>query len=60
MADKRSKTSVGHAGAATATKRPEAAVETSGKDDMETSGFQGTSEPQPGSEANYDIRFLFA
>ena len=31
--------------AAMATGRPTAAVETSGKDDMETSGFQGTSGP---------------
>jgi hypothetical protein len=41
--DKRLKTSVGHAEAATATGRPEAAEETSGKDDMEPQEFQGTS-----------------
>src|SRR5579863_4662351 len=43
IADKRWQTSVDQAGAAIATKRPGAAVETSGIDDMETSGFQGTS-----------------
>jgi hypothetical protein len=45
IADKRWQTSVDQTGAATATKRPGAAVETSGKVDMETSGFQGTSGP---------------
>src|SRR5271167_869362 len=60
IADKRSKTSVDQAGAATATKRPGAAVETSGKDDMETSGFQGTSGPRAGSGASIYIRLLFA
>src|SRR5580704_19623370 len=39
MADKRSKTSVGHAATATVTGRPKAAGETSGKDDMEPQDF---------------------
>src|SRR5580692_11558758 len=56
IAAKRSKTSV----PATPTKRPTAAVETSGTDDMETSGFQGTSGPRPGSGADINIRLLFA
>jgi hypothetical protein len=58
IADKRFKTSVGHAVAAMATGRPKAAVEISGIDDMETSGFQGTSGLQSDPEAY--IRFLFA
>src|SRR5580704_5714326 len=60
MADKCLKTSVGHAGAETATKRPGAAVETNGKDDMETSGFQGTSGPRSGALGGMYIRLLFA
>jgi hypothetical protein len=39
MADKRLKTSVGHAVATTSTGRPKAAGETSGKDDMEPQDF---------------------
>jgi hypothetical protein len=39
-ADKRLKTSVGDAEATTATGRPEAAEETSGKDDMEPQDFR--------------------
>jgi hypothetical protein len=61
MADKRSKISIDRAEAATGTKRPGAAVDTSGKDDMETSGFQGTSGPRPalGAEFKYSpfVRF---
>src|SRR5271170_6626136 len=56
IAAKRSKTSV----PATPSKRPTAAVETSGTDDMETSGFQGTSGPRPGSVADIYFRLLFA
>jgi hypothetical protein len=40
MADKRLKTNLGQAEAAMATGRPTAAEETSGIDDMETSGFR--------------------
>src|SRR5271167_2591217 len=47
IADKRLKTSADRSGAATAAKRHGAAAGTSGKDDMETSGFQGTSGPRP-------------
>ena len=60
MADKRWKTSVDHAEAATPTGRPGAAIEISGKDGIETSEFQGTSGPRPGSGADIDIRLLFA
>jgi hypothetical protein len=40
MADKRLKTSVGHAETTTSTGRPKAAGETSGKDDMEPQDFR--------------------
>ena len=40
MADKRLKTSVGHAEVTTSTGRPKAAGETSGKDDMEPQDFR--------------------
>jgi len=40
--DKRLKSSVDRAGASMAIGRPTAALKTSGKDDMKTSGFQGT------------------
>jgi hypothetical protein len=57
IADKRSKTRLGHAGAATATERPMAAVETSGKDDMGPQDFREHQcrDPAPGR-----IRLLFA
>src|SRR5271170_2296281 len=60
IADKRSKTSIDRAGAATGTKRPGAAVETSGKDDMGPQDFRERSGPRPGSGADINIRLLFA
>jgi len=40
--------------------RPTAALKTSGKDDMETSGFQGTFRAVIRLWGGYDIRLLFA
>src|SRR5579863_4366379 len=57
-ADKRSKANVGHAEATTATGRPKAAGETSGKDDMEPQDFR--ERQGPGRLGPIRIRLLFA
>src|ERR1700690_3355386 len=60
IADKRLKTSVGHAAAATAKGRPKAAVEISGKDDMGPQDFrerQGRNEALKRELYSLFIRF---
>jgi hypothetical protein len=58
--DKRLISSLDQAGAETAIGRPSAALETSGKDDMKTSGFQGTQGRDQALGRILNIRLLFA